>query len=72
VDANYTFLIIAIPLIIMNIFIAKRKGQDRLVFGLLSLLPIVNFFCIIYLLSLTDIDILNKLDKIIEYIEKQD
>ncbi|MEA2031568.1 MAG: hypothetical protein U9Q16_00925 [Patescibacteria group bacterium] len=64
-------IIMIIPLIILNIFIAIRKGKNSVLFGILSLLPLVGFYIAIYLSSLTDKSIDEKIDKILNLIEQR-
>ena len=64
-------LIISIPIIILNISIAKRKGKEKILFGILGAIPIANFISMLYLISLTDKEILEKLDEIINHLNKK-
>jgi hypothetical protein len=57
---------IAIPIAILNANIAKRKGKSAAEFGWLSVIPFVGYFIAIYLVSLTDKALMDKVDKIIE------
>ena len=61
-----TFFIILIPFAIINAIIAKRKGKSAAEFGWLSVIPMVGPFVSLYLLSLTDKVLLDKVDRIIE------
>ncbi len=60
------FLILTIPFIFLNISISKRKGKNPMMFGLLSVIPLVGMFLSIYLVSLTDFEVLKKLDQIVD------
>jgi len=58
-----------IPLIIMGVIfgivaysIGKRKGKNRLVCFLLCLIPLFNLFYLFYLVSLTDKNVIERLD----------
>ena len=58
-----------IPLIIMGVIfgivaysIGKRKGKNRLVCFLLCLIPAFNGFYLFYLVSLTDKNVIERLD----------
>ena len=58
-----------IPLIIMLVLfgiaaysIGKRKGKNRLVCFLLCLIPLFNGFYLVYLVSLTDKNVIERLD----------
>ncbi|MCP4975351.1 MAG: hypothetical protein GY931_04245 [Maribacter sp.] len=57
----FPYLILMIPFIVLNVKIAKRKGKNSILFGFLSVIPLVNFWCSIYLASLTDTKIKEKL-----------
>ena len=61
-----TFVMIAIPIAILNANIAKRKGKSAAQFGWLSVIPFVGYFIAIYLVSLTDKALLDKVDRILE------
>ena len=60
------FLCTIIPLMIVNYIMAKRKGKNPIAYCLLSILPFVGFPLCIYLLSLIDKDIEDKINKIYE------
>lgn len=62
-------LIMSIPIIIFNVFLARRKGKSLLLYGILSVLPPIGFFLAVYLASLTDKSISKKIDKIINLLE---
>jgi len=64
-------LIVTIPIIIFNAFLAKRKGKNSLLYGALSLIPFVGFYLAIYLASLTDKSLSEKIDKIITLLESR-
>lgn len=58
-----------IPLIIIGVIfgiagysIGKRKGKNRLVCFLLCLIPLFNGFYLFYLVSLTDKNVIERLD----------
>lgn len=63
-----TYLLIAIPLAILNANIAKRKGRSGAKFGWLTMIPFAGVFFSIYLASLTDKELIDKIDKILESI----
>lgn len=64
-------LILTIPIVIFNIFLAQRKGKNPLSYGALSLIPLVGFYIGLYLASLTDKSISDKIDKIINLLESR-
>jgi hypothetical protein len=64
-------MIMTVPILILNIFIALRKGKNSVLFGILSLLPLVGFYIAIYLSSLTDKSIEEKIDKILNLLEQR-
>jgi hypothetical protein len=66
-----TFLLIAVPLAILNGTIAKRKGKSGAEFGWLSIIPFVGPFVAVYLVSLTDKALLEKVDRIAEALSIQ-
>jgi len=51
---------------IFLIFIAHRKGINKALAFILGFLPFVNIFWSFYLVSLTDIEVRNKLKKLQE------
>ena len=61
-----TFAILMIPIIVLNVLIAKRKGKNAAEYGWLSVIPFVGYFLTIYLLSLTDKALQDKVDRILE------
>ena len=66
-----TFLILMVPIAILNGTIAKRKGRNAAEFGWLSVIPFVGFFLAIYLLSLTDKALQDKVDRILQIVSPQ-
>jgi hypothetical protein len=64
-------LIMTIPIVIFNVFLSKRKGRNPIAYGALSLIPLVNFYLAVYLASLTDKSISDKIDKIITLLESR-
>ena len=66
-----SLLIMSIPILIFNIFLAKRKGKNPVYYGILSLIPLVGFYLAIYLASLIDKSINEKIDKIINMLESR-
>jgi hypothetical protein len=65
-----TFLLIAIPIAILNSSIARRKGKSGAAYAWLSVLPLVGYFLAIYLISLTDRAVVEKLDRIAERLDE--
>jgi hypothetical protein len=59
-------IIFAIPFLILNTIISKRKGKNRIKYFFLSLIPGVGICLTIYLCSLLDKDIEEKINKIYE------
>ncbi len=64
-------MVMTIPIIIFNVFLSKRKGKNPILYGALSLFPLVGFYLAIYLASLTDKSISEKIDKIINLLESR-
>jgi len=64
-------IMMTMPIVIINIFIAKRKGRNPILHGALSLIPLVGFYLAIYLASLTDKSVGEKIDKIIQLLESR-
>jgi len=62
-------IILGIICVIFNIFIAPRKGRSRILYGILAVIPFFGFFSVLYLVSLPEKIIENKLDKIIELLQ---
>jgi uncharacterized membrane protein len=60
-----TFLLIMIPIAVINASIAKRKGKSRALFGWLSIIPLFGYFLAFYLISFPDKEINDKLDRIL-------
>lgn len=64
-------LVLSIPIIIFNVFLAKRKGRNPFLYGALSIIPLIGFYLAIYLASLTDKSLSEKIDKIINLLESR-
>ncbi len=67
-----TFGLLTIPMAILNASIAKRKGKSSSEFGWLSIIPFVGYLLTIYLVSLTDKALLDKIDKILNILPLND
>ena len=65
-----TFLLMSIPFIFLNVSIAKRKGKSPSLYGWLSIIPGLSAVLAFYLISLTSLDVLTRLDEIEELIKK--
>jgi len=63
------FMIITISFASLNFFIAPRKGKNKYLYSILTLVPIFGMIVSIYLLSLTDIELFNRMDKIEKLLE---
>jgi len=61
-------ILLIVSFIILNGIISKRKGKNQLKYILLSFIPPVGAFLVIYLVSFLDKDIQDKIDKIYEKI----
>lgn len=55
-------LLILVATAILASVIAGRKGQNQIVFAILGLIPIVNILSLIWLISITDQEIYDRLD----------
>lgn len=63
--------ILTIPILIINMKLAKRKGRNMVLFFFLSLIPLVAYYVAIHLASLTDKSLNDKIDKILELLESK-
>jgi hypothetical protein len=59
----FMLLFVSFSLAIVLFFIARRKGRSGAL-ALLALIPIVNMLVAIWLCSLTDISVLNELERL--------
>ena len=69
--AFISLIIMTIPIIILNITIAIRKDKNPALYGVLSVIPMIGFFLCLYLASLTDKAINEKIEKIINILESR-
>ena len=65
------FLLMTIPFVILNIIICPRKGKNPVLFGLLSIIPLIGVYLAIYLVSITDKSVIDKIDLIITKLENK-
>lgn len=65
-------IIMAIPIAIFNLKIAKRKGKSPLLFFVIGVIPMVNIFAFLYLISLTDKEVIDTIQMIRSMLEKKD
>ena len=63
-------ILLTIPLILVNLFLAKEKGKNVLLWTLLSILPIFNKKILAYLVGAKNKVLEEKIDKIMEKLEK--
>jgi hypothetical protein len=61
-------ILMAIPFIILNGIISRRKGKSKIKYILLSFIPLVGLCLTIYLVSFLDKDVQDKINKIYEKI----
>jgi hypothetical protein len=66
-----TFFLFGIPIAFLNASIARRKGRSAAAFGWLSMIPFVGIYLAIYLVSITDKELRDNVDKILEFFEKK-
>ena len=62
-------ILMTLPFVFLNGFIANRKGKNVILFVIFSFIPLVAFYLAIYLIPLTDASVLQKLDKISSQLE---
>ena len=62
-------ILITIPFIFLNAAIASRKGKNTFLYAILSIIPFVGLYLAIYLLSLTDKSLQDKIEKILNLLE---
>jgi hypothetical protein len=61
-------ILMAVPFIVLNGIISKRKGKSQIKYVLLSFIPLLGLCLTIYLVSFLDKDIQDKINKIYEKI----
>ena len=64
-DLLVLLLLFVLPIVVLSFIIAPRKGKNPILYGLLSLIPVMNIYIICYLISLTDRSVIEKLDAIL-------
>ncbi len=64
-DLLVILLLFVLPIVVLSFIIAPRKGKNPILYGLLSLIPVMNIYIICYLISLTDRSVIEKLDAIL-------
>ncbi len=64
-DLLVILLLFVLPIVVLSFIIAPRKGKNPILYGLLSLIPVMNIYIICYLISLTDKSVIEKLDAIL-------
>ena len=64
-------IIMTVPIIIFNALLSKRKGKNPFIYGSFSIIPLVGFYLAIYLASLTDKSLCEKVDKILSLLENK-
>ncbi len=65
-----TFFLILLPIAIVNAIVAKRKGRSRALYGWLSIIPLVGYFLLFFLISLPDKELMDKIDRILANTQK--
>lgn len=58
------FVIMSLTMAIFVWFIARRKGVNAPLYCLLTIIPLVGIYTMVFLLSKTDKDILERLEKL--------
>lgn len=65
-----TFFLVGIPLALVNASIAKRKGKSGVLYGWLSLIPVLGYLLAIYLISLPDKELLDRVTQILDILQR--
>lgn len=60
------FWLLSFPLIALNVLIGLRKSISLVAVVFVSLIPLVNLMLLFYLISMTDKEVVEKLDRILE------
>ena len=68
----FPLLIMAIPLTIASCALARAKGRNAVLWGILSLIPIVNLGVIYFLVGCPDLNIERKIDAILSAVGAKD
>lgn len=66
-----TWYLFVIPLAFVNANIAKRKGRSKTFYGWMSIIPFVGMFMCLFLISLTDKAVVDKIDRLLEAVERK-
>ena len=64
-------VIVTIPIGIITLLLAKRKGRLGFVWKIVGFIPFIGWYPLIYLLGITDKAIYDKLDEISEVLERR-
>ena len=64
------FALVTLVLVVVNYRIAQRKVETASAYALLSLIPFVGWFILVYLLAMTDKAVYDKLDQLLERVNR--
>jgi Co/Zn/Cd efflux system component len=67
----FAIYLFVIPLALVNANIANRKGRSKTFYGWMSIIPFVGMFMSLFLISLTDKAVVDKIDRLLEALEKK-
>lgn len=59
-------LIISLAAVVVAVPLAKRKGKSPWVFGILSIIPVIGWYALVYLVGITDEEVYERLSRIEE------
>ena len=58
-------IILMLPLVFLCYKLAKEKGKDTSLYTILGIIPILNYFILLYLIGASDENLNNKIDQMI-------
>jgi len=67
-----SFIVIYIPVVLICYMLAKEKGKDITLWTVLSLIPVINFFVLLYLVGTPNTALDKKVDRILNLLPKEE
>ena len=67
-----SFIVIYITVVLICYMLAKEKGKDITLWTVLSLIPLINFFVLLYLVGTPNTALDKKVDRILNLLPKEE
>jgi hypothetical protein len=65
-------ILATIPIVFICHRLAREKGKDVTLWTILGIIPLVNYFVLLYLVGAVNVHLQRKVDRVLSLLEKKD